>query len=570
MACVSKFIIIFATLFETMFDMKKIFLALVSVFIGFVSYAQMDIKWSERFHDIKDNCKDAQFIAEDNGSYYFWYSLDEYIGEGEFEYRYYLARTDKDGKIEKVARINFGSTKFKIEQTWRSNDLVGFILSKTKEDKPKETKRTSKKNTATVKTGKQTLYYEFLHLRDMRLIDEPKKFITYNYFADSNQAPYLFKFSENKTKMVFCLFENDTTGRSASVRIYDDRLNMLWDKSYALKNIQMPAYKVADVAVSNDGKRALLAINGYVQGKKINHADDKAFLIHLEPYMNKGYTLQMEKAWATDMKCCFNLEGDYMLAGYYGMSNEKPYLAAGSFAYTFDKRRHYQMNFSQVEFKDYENDNMVAPFKPNPKDKKAVRPTVGSNGMVIPSQFTAYVDHLVPMIGGNVIMIGEQRYHSKVQPGKRKGDKPTGENAMFYRDLIITNIDNSGVISGNGFIAKRQKEYRGSNDYNGYSLTRDRYGMYIMFNDHIANFKDGKFTPNRQYDSDKLRTQVSFVQVFSDGSYNWLQSFKSKQDSKEMPFFKTLFLTHDKYIIFLVHHEDNNMIGKIETREGIR
>ena len=65
--------------------MKKILLTLVCVFIGFVSYAQMDIKCSERFHNIKDNCKNAQFITKDNRAYYFLYSLDEYINEGEFE-----------------------------------------------------------------------------------------------------------------------------------------------------------------------------------------------------------------------------------------------------------------------------------------------------------------------------------------------------------------------------------------------------------------------------------------------------------------------------------------------------
>ena len=550
--------------------MRKIFFVIVALLCMTGIQAQMDISWSERFHEIKDNCKDASFLAEDINGYYFYYCLNEYIGQGEFEYRYYVARTDKKGNIEKVAKIDFGSTKFKIEQTWRSNDLVGFILSKTKEDKPEQKRGTSRKKTQTQTTGKQTLYYEFFHLKDMRLMDKPQKFITYNYFADSAQAPYLFKFSENKTKMVFCLFENDTAGRNADVRVYDDRLNMLWDKSYALKNIQMSSYKVADVAVSNDGKRALLAINGYQTGKKINHAQDKAFLIHLEPYINKGYTLQMEKAWVTDMKCCFNLEGDYVLAGYYGTFNENPTYASGSFAYTFDKRRHYQKNFSKVEFKEYENDDMVAPYKPNPKDKKAVRPSKGKDGMIIPSKFTSYVDYLVPMIGGNVIMVGEQRYDSKVQPAKRKGDKPTGEDAQYYRDIILTNIDNTGLVTGNAYIAKRQKNTVAGNDYNGYSLTRDRYGMYIMFNDHISNFKDGKFTPNKQYDSDKLRTQVSFVQIFSDGSYHWLQAFKSKKDSKEMPFFKTLFLTHDKYIVFLVHHEDNNMIGKIETREGVR
>ncbi len=548
---------------------RYIFVAII--LLSNLTYSQMSINWGERFHEIKDNCKEAQFLAEDNDGYYFYYSLDEYIGQGETQKRYYLARTDKDGNISKVARMDFGSNSYSVVLSWRNNDLVGFILSKSKQDKEEQSSKTKrKKKTTTTTTGKQSLYYQFVHLRDMRLIDKPQKFITYNYFADSSQAPYLVKFSENKTKLVFCLFANDTSGKCADVRVFDNKVNMLWEKTYALKNIPMPKVKVSDVAVSNDGKRALLAINGYVTGKKINHSDDKAFLIHLEQYENKGHTLQMEKAWATDMKCCFNLEGDYVLAGYYGTSNDKPYLASGAFAYTFDKRRHYQKNFSQVEQKDYENDNMVAPFKPNPKDKKAVRPTVGSNGMVIPSMFTSYVDELIPMIGGNVIMIGEQRYHSTIQPAKRKGDKPTGENAMFYRDLLITNINKDGNIDANSMVAKRQKEYRGSNDYNSYYLTRDRYGIYVMFNDHTSNYKDGQFTPNHQYDSDKLRTQVSFVQIFSDGSYNWLQCFRSKQDNREMPFYKTLFLTHDKYILFLCHHEDNNVIGKIDTREGVR
>lgn len=548
--------------------MNKILFSLIGILLSTNIFAQMNIQWGERFHDIKDNCKEAEIIAEDIDGYYFYYSMSEYAGQGEFENRYYVARANKNGKIEKVVRINFGSNKYKIENSWRQNDLVGFILSKTQEDKPKVEKRSSRKKASTLKTGKQNLYVEYFHLSDMRLIDEPKKFITFNYFADSTQKPYLFKFSENKTKMVFCLFENDTSGKVATMRIYDNALNMLWEKKYELRNIQMDSYKVTDVAVSNDGTRALLAINGYVTGKKINHADDKAFLIHMERYVNKGHVLQMEKSWATDMKCCFTMEGDYVLAGYYGNSNDKPYLSTGSFAYTFDKRRHYQKNFSQVEFKEYENDDMVAPFeRPNTAaGRKMQRPIKGKNDLIIPSQFTTYVDYLVPMVGGNVIMVGEQRFDSKIQPPKRRGEKPTGENAKYFRDIAITNIDNTGLITGNAYISKRQKEINGNNDYNGYSITRDRYGLYIMFNDHIANFKDGKYTPTRQYNSDKLRTQVSFVQVYSDGSYNWLQAFRSKQNSQNMPFFKTLYLTNDKHIIFLCHQEDNNMIGKFETR----
>ena len=545
--------------------MKRILFAFAVMILSISAYSQMDITWSKRFHDIKDNCKQAEIIAEDIDGYYFYYCADEYVGEGEFEYKYYIARTDKDGNIEKLASIDFGNKKYKIEQTWRCNDLVGFILSKTKENTNKGKKINRRKKTKEPVTGQQSLYVQFLHLKDMRLMDKPQKFISYNYFADSNQAPYLFKFSENKSKMVFCLFENDTSGNVADVRIYDNKVNMLWEKKYELKNIQMSSYKVADVAVNNDGDRALLAINGYVTGKKINHQEDKAFLIHLTKFQNAGYTLQLDKAWATDMKCCFNMEGDYILAGYYGISNDNPTLSAGSFAYTFDKRRHYQKNFSRVEFKDYETDQMVAPYKPDKKNKKAERPYRNSNDLVIPLKFTTFVDYLVPMVGGNVIMVGEQRFDSKINPPKRRGDKPTGENAKYYRDISITNIDNTGLITGNAYIAKRQKEYKGSNDFNGYSITRDRYGMYIMFNDHIDNYNNGKYTPKRQYNSDKLRTQINFIQVYSDGSYNWLQAFRSK-DVKNMMFYKTLFLTHDKNIIFLTHYADDSMFGKFQTR----
>lgn len=544
---------------------RRLIFAIAFILMGLNAFCQMEIDWGKRFYDIKDSCKKAEIIAEDIDGYYFYYCMNEYIGQGDFEYKYYIVRTDKDCNVIKVARIDFGNPKYQIEQTWRCNDLVGFMLSKNKQDKVQTPKRSRSKTKPTA-TGKQNLYVQWFHLKDMRLMDKPEKFVSFNYFADSAQKPYLFKFSENKTKMVFCLFRNDTNGKVAQMRIYDNRLNMLWEKDYELKNIQSSSYKVADIAVNNDGDRALLAINSYSSGKKITHLEDKAFLIHLTKYQNAGFTLTLDKAWPTDMQCCFNLEGDYLLAGYYGINNDNPTYAAGTFCYLFDRRRNYQKNFSFQEFKDYETDDMVAPYKaPKKKVRGQERPYRNSNDLVIPSKFTTHLDYLVPMIGGNVIMVGEQRFDSKVMPGKRRGDKPTGENAAYYRDIVISNIDNTGFITGNNFIAKRQKERNGSNDYNGYALTRDRYGMYIMFNDHIANYKDGKYTPVRQYDSDRLRTQVNFVQIYSDGSCNWLQSFKSK-DIKEMMFYKTLMLTHDKYIVFLTHYSENSMLGKFHTR----
>jgi hypothetical protein len=526
-------------------EMKRLLFCLIALCFSLSCFAQMDISYGKRFYDIKDNCQDVKIIAEDMTGYYFYYCLNEYKGEGEFELNYYVAHCDLNGNVDKIVKIDFTSKKFKIENTWRNGQLVGFILSKTKTDKPVVSRKTNKRKAEkALETGKQSLYTEYFHLKDMRLIGTPEKFVSYSYFADSAQSPYLFKFSENKTKMVFCFFVNDTTGRAANIKVYDSKMNMLWDKNYPL-NFNS-SYEIKDIAIDNDGKRALLAIKGYQKGKKVKHTEDVIHLVYLTQYQKKEHTLQLEKAWPTDMKCCFNMEGDYMVAGYYGISSEKPYLSAGSFSYLFDQRRFTQKNASRQDFKEYETDDMT------PKD------------MAKPSSFSTYIDDIVPMIGGNVIMIGEQRFYSKVIPGKRKGDKPTGENAQYFRDIAITNIDNTGLITGNAFIAKRQKDNNGNNDYNSYQITRDRYGLYIMFNDHIANYNDGKYSPSKEYDSDKLRTQVNFVQIYSDGSYNWQKAFQTH--SSKMPFFKTLYLTTTKNIIFLNHFEDNNIIGKFQTR----
>jgi hypothetical protein len=529
--------------------MKRLYFCVIAMCLSLSSIAQMDISYGKRFYDIKDNCQQANIIAEDMTGYYFYYCMNEYKGEGEFELNYYVAHSDLEGNVNKVVKIDFGSPTFKIENTWRNGDLVGFILSKTKKDKPVESKRTSKKKkTSTIETGKASLYSDYFHLKDMRLInDKPEKFVSYSYFADSAQSPYLFKFSENKTKMAFCFFKNDTNGRAADVQVYDNKMNLLWSKTYKI-SVKSDGYEIKDVAVDNDGKRALLAIRGYSKAKKAKHSDDVMTLIYITQYQTKATDLQMDKSWATDMKCCFNMEGDYLLVGYYGQNNDKPYLSFGSFAYTFDQRRNIQKNFSKQEFKEYETDDMVG------------------KSMAKPSSFTTYLDDVVPMVGNNVIMIGEQRFYSKVVPAKRRGDKPTGENTTYFRDIVITNVDKTGLVSGNAYVAKRQKESnKWANDFNSYAITRDRYGLYIMFNDHIANYnKEGKYTPEKEYDSDKLRTEVNFVQIYSDGSYNWQKAFET-HDSK-MPFYKTLFLTFDKHIIFLCHYEDNNIIGKFQTR----
>lgn len=161
-------------------------------------------------------------------------------------------------------------------------------------------------------------------------------------------------------------------------------------------------------------------------------------------------------------------------------------------------------------------------------------------------------------------MIGEQKFESKIIQPKRRGDKPTGEEANFYRDIIISNVDKTGFVNGNAYIPKRQKTYRESEQYNSYSISRDRYGLYIMFNDHQDNYDGNAFYPKRNYNSDKSRTQINFVQVYSDGSWRWHEAYNSKIN--KMPFYKTLFLTLDKQILFLGHYQDNNVIGSIGTR----
>jgi hypothetical protein len=526
--------------------MKKTALILLALMVSITVYAQLDIKWGERFYDIKDNCKNAEIITEDMSGYYMWYCMEEYIGKGDYVFNYYVVHTDMNGNADKVVRIDFGNQSFKIEKTWRCGELVGFILSRTKENKPAPAKGNRKTQVVKDKTGTITLYTQFFHLKDMRLMDKPAKFKTYNYSAKERENPYFFNFSENKTKLAFCFLSGDTTGmRTADLEIYDDHMKLLWSKSYKI-NVENDTYRVLDIAVNNDGNKTLVGIISTSTAKKSKPSDSKLHLVWLTEYEQRQHNEQIEKSWATDLHCAFNMYGDYLVAGYYGSQSGNPTLAIGSFSYLYDDRRGFLKNFSQSEFKDYETDDMV------------------KEGLPLPSSMSSKIGTLVPMVGGNVIMIGEQQFESHIIPAKRRNDPPTGEEAMYWRDLIITNIDKDGYVSGNAYIPKRQKDMEGNNDYNSYVMTRDRFGIYIMFNDHIANYDGSKFAATRNYNSDKLRTQINFVQIYSDGSYHWHKAFYTKKS--KMPFFKTMFLTTTKKILFFNHYQDNNIFGQFNLK----
>ncbi len=515
-----------------------------------ISVAQIDVTWGERFYNIIETCEDAQIVMEDHDGYYMWYLLNEYEGGGEFKLKYYMARIDKNKNIQKIYRMDFGHSSFKIEHSWRSGELIGFILSRVTENKaiPKKGSSRAKKQAQTITTGKANLYYQFFHTKDMRLIGEkPMRFKSYEYFSVDGQKPYLFNFSENKSKLAFGFFTNDTSGKGVNIEIYDDQMRLLWEKTHKL-SISNEGYLIKDIAVSNDGRRSLIAINSFSTNKKKQYTDGKIHLVWLNEFEERRHEEQLEKAWATDIKCAFGFEEDYLVAGYYGTSTAKPGLAVGAFSFLYDHRRGFMKNTSTLEFKEYETDDDID----------------GRTGLPFPSDMVATVDHLYPMIGGNCIMIGEQKFASRIQPPARRGEKPTGENANFFRDIIITNVDKTGFISGSSYIPKRQKTYRESDQFNSYALTKDRYGVYIMFNDHQANYKGNTFVPARNYDSDKSRTQVNFVQIYSDGSWRWHEVYNSRMN--RMPFFKTLFLSFEKEILFLGHYQDNNIIGSIGTR----
>lgn len=526
--------------------MKRLFLFLLLGIISTTSYAQIDERWGERFYDIIEDCEDAQIIMEDYEGYYMWYLLNEYVGDGEFELKYYMAKIDRDLGVPKIYRMDFGHPSFKIEHTWQSGELIGFILSRVIEDKP-EPKRGSRRQVGPeVSTGNANLYVQFFHTRDLRLVGErPNRFKNYSYFSIEGQKPYMFTFSENMNKLGFAFFVNDENGRAINMEVYDERMRLLWEKTHRL-NIDNDAYIIEDIAVSNDGERALVGIKSFSTAKKKNYENDKLHAIWLTQYTERTHEENISQAWPTHFKCAFNMEEDYLLAGYYSNTSDKPMLAAGSFSFLYDNRRGYLKNSSTKEFLQYEREEDIA------------------KELASPSDMVAVVDELIPMIGGNCVMVGEEIFESKIIPPKRRGEKPTGEEANFFRDILVTNIDKQGEITVNSYIPKRQKTYKEDDSFNSYSIIRDRYGAYIMFNDHQDNYDRNQFIPKRNYNSDKLRTQINFVQVFNDGSWLWHEVYNSRLN--KMPFFKTLFLDREKNIIFLSHYRDHSVVGSFETR----
>lgn len=512
--------------------MKKIAtLVLGLFFIGYSMEAQINVTWGNRFYDLTDFTKDARIVGEDWEGYYMWYSMEEYLGNGQYGNNYYLARFGHDNRIKKIVKLDFKDAHLKISHVWRSGENIGFILSKT----VKKTKST-------------TLYKQFFQTKDMRLMGTPEPFHTFVQDTKNAGKPYLFALSENGSKVGFCFAEtqDSASNLSMTMKIYDERLRLLWERTYA-PTFTNPTYAYETMAISNDGQKMVIGVKTVQSGKKVDHTTGVLDIFWFTEYKGRKHQLKLEKAWAQSFQTAFNMENDYVIAGYYGNNALNPSESKGVFSYLFDDRRG-EMKQQGIQL--FKNDT--------PSDTEQPKDMLPKEAM------QCHADYLIPMMSGNVILIGEERADFIPKPARRnQKQEVTFAQGMHYRNLHITSINKKGIIVSDNFVPKRQVNAKGDNSYNSYALVSDRFHVFLVFNDHISNFTAQGYHPIRNYNSDKMRTFVSMVKIFPDGSFRWHEV--NKTNTMKMPFYKTIYLDTEKRLIFFSRYEDNNILGSFPT-----
>lgn len=506
---------------------KTAILILGFVFAILPLRAQINVTWGNRFYDLTDFTKDAQIIGEDWEGYYMWYSLEEYLGDGQYGINYYLARFGHDNQIKKIIRLDFKDNYLKIAHVWKSGENIGFILSKTEK-----------------RSKKTTLYKQFFQTKDMRLMGSPESFSVFTQDEKNEGDPYLFTLSENGSKVGFCFVEIQDSAKTSgmTMKVYDERLKLLWERSYT-PTFSNARYAYESMSVSNDGLKAVIGVRTFQGGKKPNRTADVMDVFWFTEYKGRKHQLKLENAWALSFQTAFNMENDYVVAGYYGNNAANPTEGKGVFSYLLDDRRG---ELKRHETQIFKNDTPANCQEP--KD------------MLSGKDMQYHADHLIPMMSGNVVLIGEERTEFKPKPARRnQKQEVVFAPGMHYRNLHITSINKNGTIVSDSFVPKRQVNKKGDNSYNSYALAHDRFNIFLVFNDHIGNFTNNGYMPVKNYDSDKMRTFVSMVKIFPDGSFRWHEV--NKTNSMKMPFYKTIYLDTEKRLVFFSRYEDNNILG---------
>ena len=77
-----------------------------------------------------------------------------------------------------------------------------------------------------------------------------------------------------------------------------------------------------------------LQLNLFQLPKRKSIPDGKVHLVWMNEYEERKHEESIDKAWATDFKCAFAHQEDYLVAGYYSTTSATPDFAIGSFFFS--------------------------------------------------------------------------------------------------------------------------------------------------------------------------------------------------------------------------------------------
>lgn len=296
-----------------------------------------------------------------------------------------------------------------------------------------------------------------------------------HYILSESKEEYAGRFrivlSQDHEKFAICFDppQERKLNEAISIRVYDDDLDMLWEKELLLPYTK-ETIQIHHLAMDNQaclwlmsGKKESASFSTPAKTQPGRYA---LFYYNAGQNRLKEYDITLKDRQIASLDFCLDAAGNLVVAGYYSVNYKMDIV--GSFLY------HVSSGGGGV---------LAASFMPFRSLYESYFPDGTSESLP-----DYYLKELMPLQDGAILLVGERMFTTEHTVHDQFTQTNQAELRYHFGDILVSKLDNSGRHLWNMIIPKDQYSTR-KDTWDGYSFlarTTDE-GIDVFFNDHRDN-----------------------------------------------------------------------------------
>jgi hypothetical protein len=364
------------------------------------------------------------------------------------------------------------------------------------------------------KSKEKTLYY---HSYDEKrnIASTPKQLMTLNFegYRIGRTGEFKVVFSQDRSKALvyYDLPSVDDEPEKFGAMVFDSNMDLLWKNEFTL-SYKSGLFDTDQIFMGNNGELFMIA-RTFRERKPGGVKDPSQFLYLLLSTSDNGsemndHIVALKEYQISDLTASMTPQNDIICAGFY-TDKKKGSSVKGVFYMLIDDKTK-QIEIESIKGFDYEFITEGMSDRSKKKTDKAV-----AKGKDVEMPDFEFRDIVIKENGG-AILLAEQFKVVVVTRTDSRGNMSTS-TYYYYRDIILVDINKDGSINWTLKIPKNQVTTNDGGWTSSYVHAVSGDKIYIMFTDHIENFRNSGGVPKIAGTKGKKNIGVALVTVDQSG-----------------------------------------------------